>query len=72
MSLFDTLVHKDLFCYFLEKPPRRDGEDIKSGFHLHFPIFVRKQAILSELYPKVSDEMDKVGLFKDFGGSEVL
>ena len=33
---------------------------------------MRKQAILSELYPKVSDEMDKVGLFKDFGGSEVL
>jgi phage/plasmid-associated DNA primase len=66
--------HRDLICFLLEKPPRRDSVsgDIKSGFHLHFPIFVRKQTIISELYPRVTKEMDKNGLFEDYGGSEVL
>jgi intein/homing endonuclease/phage/plasmid-associated DNA primase len=66
--------HQDLNCFLLEKPPRRDSGsgDIKSGFHLHFPIFVRKQAIISELYPRVVKEIDDVSLFEDYGGSDVL
>ena len=66
------IENQDLNCFLLEKPPRRDDKNIKSGFHLHFPIFVRRQAILNELYPRVINKIDEVGLFKKYGGSEAL
>ena len=56
----------------MEKPPRKVGENIKSGFHLHFPLFVRREAIISNLYPKVIEEMKDKKIFEEFGGSEVL
>jgi phage/plasmid-associated DNA primase len=71
-EIFTDIENQDFNCFLLEKPPRRDGKNIKSGFHLHFPIFVRRQAILNELYPRVIKKIDEVGLFKDCGGSEVL
>ena len=64
--------YNDLFCFLLEKPPRIEGDYIKSGFHLHFPIFVRRGLIISNLYPKVIEKIDECKLFQDFGGYEVL
>ena len=60
------------YVFLLEKPPRIDGEFIKSGFHLHFPIFNRRGLIISNLYPKITEKIDECKLFPDFGGSEVL
>ena len=64
--------YNDLFCFLLEKPPLIDKGFIKYGFHLHFPIFVRRESIISNLYPKVIEKIDECKLFQDFGGSEVF
>lgn len=70
----DTFIteHDNRYCFLMEKPPRKVGENIKSGFHLHFPLFVRREAIISNLYPKVIEEMKDKKIFEEFGGSEVL
>jgi P4 family phage/plasmid primase-like protien len=79
-KIYDNIEDDDLNCYFLEKPSRKDareGKDkihyyIKNGFHLHFPIFVRKSSIISVLNPEVIKGIEKQELFQQFGGSKAL
>ena len=60
---------QNLFCFVLEKSkPNREENKIKSGFHLHFPLFYLSQLDISaNLFERVKKRVEEEEVFKDIG-----
>ena len=59
---------RNLMCLLLEKPKYRIKDDIKSGFHLHFPsCFMPKHVLFTEVVPRVKRILGNEQTFLDLG-----
>ena len=56
----------DFKCFYLTKDePKEDGEMLKHGLHLHFPlVYVKNSVQKININKKVNDEIDKQNLFQ--------
>ena len=62
------VLEEDKYCFYMSKsgPKRKNPDTISQGFHLHFPkIFVRNGDNLAYIIPRISKEIDDIGLFED-------
>lgn len=68
-EISENVKNYQLICFLLEKPaPYSIGDDLKSGFHLHFPFaFIDKYNANIHLYPRVLERLAGIKLGTGLG-----
>ena len=67
-NIIDGCKPEHLICFVLEKPAYESKDNVKNGFHLHFPyVFLSKNDHVSHLLPRVKKLIDKSKVFQSFG-----
>lgn len=67
-SIIDNFHPNHLICFVLEKHAYESKDNIKNGFHLHFPyVFLSKNDHLNHLLPRVKKLINKSKVFESFG-----
>lgn len=67
-NIIDGCKPEHLICFVLEKAAYESKDNVKNGFHLHFPyVFLSKNDHLSHLLPRVKKLIDKSKVFQSLG-----